>query len=61
FPIKLNSRATLTPYVAGNLPMGPMDNLSDSASQDYGFGLGGGPSTPFNSIVYYGVTLSVRF
>jgi hypothetical protein len=61
FPIKLNSRATLTPYVAANLPMGPMKNLASSSRTDYGFGAGGGPSTPFNSIVYYGVTLSVRF
>ena len=61
FPIKLNSRATLTPYVAANLPMGPMDNLADS-SRNYNVGGGiGGPSTPFNSIVFYGVTLSVRF
>ncbi|MHB1080213.1 MAG: hypothetical protein ACYC67_12475, partial [Prosthecobacter sp.] len=61
FPIKLNSRATLTPYVAANLPMGPMKNLARSSTTDYGFGFGGGPATPFHSIVYYGVTLSVRF
>jgi hypothetical protein len=61
FPIKLNSRATLTPYVAANLPMGPMKNLAHSTTNDYGFGAGGGPATPFHSIVYYGVTLSVRF
>jgi hypothetical protein len=62
FPIKLNSRATLTPYVAANLPMGPMDNLADSAT-NYGPGTGGigGPATAFKSVVYYGVTLSVRF
>ena len=75
FPIKLNSRATLTPYVAANLPMGPMKNLARSSKADYvpgippsddppfpGYpGVPGGPSTPFNSIVYYGVTLSIRF
>ncbi|MDI1312517.1 hypothetical protein, partial [Prosthecobacter sp.] len=61
FPIKLNSRATLTPYVAANVPMGPMENLAASATRDYGFGIGGGPDTPFTNIVYYGVTLSVRF
>ncbi len=61
FPIKLNSRATLTPYVAANLPMGPMKNLARSSTNAYAFGVGGGPATPFHSIVYYGVTLSVRF
>ena len=62
FPIKLNSRATLTPYVAANLPMGPMDNLAGSSTSWLGtFPVLGGPSTPFNSIVFYGVTLSVRF
>ena len=60
FPIKLNSRATLTPYVAANLPMGPMKNLAHSATS-YGVPGVGGPATPFHSIVYYGVTLSVRF
>ena len=59
FPIKLNSRATLTPYVAANLPMGPMKNLAHNTS--YGFGGLGGPATAFHSVVYYGVTLSVRF
>jgi len=61
FPIKLNSRATLTPYVAYNLPMGPVRNLARSATTPYAFGLGGGPATAFHSVVYYGVTLSVRF
>lgn len=62
FPIKLNSRATLTPYVAANLPMGPMKNLASSSTNAYApFIPVGGPSTAFNSIIYYGVTLSVRF
>ncbi|MBB5034039.1 hypothetical protein [Prosthecobacter vanneervenii] len=62
FPIKLNSRATLTPYVAWNLPMGPYSNLARSATQPYFFGgVGGGPATAFHSVAYYGVTLSVRF
>jgi hypothetical protein len=60
FPIKLNSRATLTPYVAANLPMGPMKNLAKSTTSWPGTVVGG-PATPFHSIVYYGVTLSVRF
>ncbi|MHB1081603.1 MAG: hypothetical protein ACYC67_19595 [Prosthecobacter sp.] len=60
FPIKLNSRATLTPYVAANLPMGPYKNLARSATSYAGTPVGG-PATPFHSIVYYGVTLSVRF
>ncbi|MCX6852378.1 MAG: hypothetical protein NTY98_26105, partial [Verrucomicrobia bacterium] len=62
FPIKLNSRATLIPYVAANLPMGPMKNLARSSTNWPGtFPPVGGPATPFHSIVYYGVTLSVRF
>ncbi len=62
FPIKLNSRATLTPYVAANLPMGPLKNLARSNTSYPGVGAPvGGPATPFHSIVYYGVTLSVRF
>lgn len=61
FPIKLNSRATLTPYVAWNLPMGPMANLARSSTQPYAPGVGGGPATAFQHVVYYGVTLSVRF
>jgi len=63
FPIKLNSRATLTPYVAANLPMGPYKNLARSATTYGPGGLGGpgGPATAFHSVVYWGVTLSVRF
>ncbi|MFZ2281122.1 MAG: hypothetical protein WAW39_25205 [Prosthecobacter sp.] len=63
FPIKLNSRATLTPYVAFNLPMGPMKNMAHSATNPYAPfpGVPGGPATAFQSVVYYGVTLSVRF
>jgi hypothetical protein len=61
FPIKLNSRATLTPYVAFNLPMGPFQNLARSSTQPYFPGFGGGPATAFHSVAYYGVTLSVRF
>jgi hypothetical protein len=59
FPIKLNSRATLTPYVAANLPMGPISNLSYAATSNGGFF--GGPSNAFRAVAYYGVTLSVRF
>jgi hypothetical protein len=61
FPIKLNSRATLIPYVAANLPMGPFRNLARSSTQPYAPGVGGGPATAFHSLIYYGVTLSVRF
>lgn len=60
FPIKLNSRATLTPYVAANLPMGPMSNLGYSASTLPGSGFGGSANA-FRAVCYYGVTLSVRF
>jgi len=55
FPIKLNSRATLTPYIAGNLPMGVISN------QSYSAGVTGLPSNAFRAVAYYGVTLSVRF
>ncbi|MFC5454450.1 hypothetical protein [Prosthecobacter fluviatilis] len=63
FPIKLNSRATLTPYVAFNVPMGPMKNMARSATNSYAPfpGVPGGPATAFHSVCYYGVTLSVRF
>ena len=53
FPIKLNSRATLTPYIAGNLPIGTTGDLvvPGNATLD----------TPFKSVLMGGVTLSVRF
>ena len=60
FPIKLNSRATLAPYVAANLPVGPMKNLGNNRNYGIGGGLGG-PSNAFHSLIYFGVTLSVRF
>ncbi len=49
-PIKLNSRATLTPYIAANLPMSGMNHLPAK-----------GPTTAYSSVLYGGVTLSVRF
>jgi hypothetical protein len=55
FPIKLNSRATLTPYIAGNLPLGATENIGGSART---FGL---PDTAFKSVLFGGVTLNVRF
>jgi hypothetical protein len=48
-PVKLNSRATLTPYIAVNAPMGQLDNS---------------PVMPANTtqpVVFGGVNLSVRF
>jgi hypothetical protein len=57
FPIKLNSRATLTPYVAANLPLGSMNNLGFNA---FPFALGTN-DTAFKSVLTGGVTLSVRF
>jgi len=54
-PIKLNSRATLTPYIAGNLPLGATANLG-GAARAAGF-----PDTPYKSVLFGGVTLSVRF
>lgn len=60
FPIKLNSRATLTPYIACNVPMGPLANMAGNMRQRTAtpFGL---PDTAFKSLLYGGVTLSVRF
>jgi len=57
FPIKLNSRATLTPYIAANLPLGSMNNLGFNA---FPFALGTN-DTAFKSVLTGGVTLSVRF
>jgi len=58
FPIKLNSRATLTPYVAGNVPMGGLRSYARNSGSFSGFG---GPTTAFHAVCYYGVTLSVSF
>ncbi|MBL9132851.1 MAG: hypothetical protein JNG86_16705, partial [Verrucomicrobiaceae bacterium] len=60
FPIKLNSRATLTPYIAGNFPLGPLNNAAGSARAAI-TPAGGLPDTPFKSVLFGGVTLSVRF
>jgi hypothetical protein len=54
-PIKLNSRATLTPYLAGNLPLGTTANLGGTVRA------AGAPDTPYKSVLFGGVTLSVRF
>jgi len=58
FPIKLNSRATLTPYVAANLPMAGLRTYARNASF---YGGQGGPQNAFTNLIYFGVTLSVRF
>jgi hypothetical protein len=59
FPVKLNSRATLTPYIAVNVPMGLHRG---AGSGDHVFGAAGGlPGNAFQTVVYGGVTLSVRF
>jgi hypothetical protein len=50
-PIKLNSRATLTPYIAVNIPMSGIQNLPVS----------GAPDNAYSSVLFGGVTLSVRF
>ncbi len=50
-PIKLNSRTTLTPYIAVNIPMSGIQNLP----------LSGAPNNACSSVLYGGVTLSVRF
>jgi hypothetical protein len=54
-PIKLNSRATLTPYIAGNLALGSLQNQGQAARN------AGAPDTPYKSVLFGGVTLSVRF
>lgn len=60
FPIKLNSRATLTPYIAGNFPLGPLNNAAGSARAAI-TPAGGLPDTALKSVLFGGVTLSVRF
>jgi hypothetical protein len=59
FPIKLNSRATFTPYIALNMPVGATSNFG-TASQT-GFGGGTINSKPFNTCWYAGAALTVRF
>jgi len=60
-PIKLNSRATLTPYIAVNCPLGALKQLGTNAGNNAaGFGTRY-PSNAFNSVLFGGVTLSVRF
>lgn len=64
FPVKLNSRATLTPYVAANLPFSGLQNVGASSRNNRNAAGGsnlGGPDTPFKGLLYGGVTLSVRF
>jgi len=51
FPVRLNSRATLTPYVAINAPMSGIQNLP----------LDGTPDNYAGSVVFGGVSLTVRF
>ena len=52
FPIKLNSRATLTPYIAINAPMNGIQNLPINSTV---------PDNAYSTVVYGGVSLSVRF
>ena len=57
FPIKLNSRASLIPYVGANLPLG-------NTRQGLGAGAlatGALPDTAYQSVLVGGVTLTVRF
>jgi len=48
-PVKLNSRATLTPYIAVNSPLGQLDNSTVM------------PANTTQAVVFGGVSLSVRF
>lgn len=56
FPVKLNSRATLTPYIAVNVPMNAVSRTITAPNTGTG-----APQNAFNTVVYGGVTLSVRF
>ncbi|MGV3658602.1 MAG: hypothetical protein ACO1TE_00405 [Prosthecobacter sp.] len=56
FPIKLNSRATLIPYVGVNLPLGATQNMSTNANAFNAL-----PTNAYNAVVVGGVTLSVSF
>ncbi|WP_395747344.1 hypothetical protein [Prosthecobacter sp.] len=55
FPIKLNSRATLIPYIAGNIPMGTTGNLAGAVRA------AGASDNPYKSVLFGGVTLSISF
>ncbi len=63
FPIKLNSRATLTPYVAVNMPLGALSNVAQSSQSNAALaGVGiNPPSTGLETVWYAGATLSIRF
>jgi len=54
-PVKLNSRATLTPYIGANLPLSSVSNLGGNMR------FAGFPDTAFKSVLVGGVNLSVRF
>lgn len=54
-PIKLNSRATLTPYIAYKLAMNGSNNVAQGSRS---IGL---PDTPYENHVYGGVSLNIRF
>lgn len=55
FPVKLNSRATLVPYVGANLPLGNTRQMGGNALA------AGLPDNAYQSVLVGGVTLSVRF
>lgn len=57
FPIKLNSRAMLIPYVGANLTLSGVQNRG---GQNLG-GIVGLPDTPYQSVLVGGVTLTVSF
>ena len=61
FPVKLNSRATLTPYVAVNMPLGALSNVAQSSQSNAILGGINPPSTGFETVWYAGATLSIRF
>jgi hypothetical protein len=61
FPIKLTRRTTFTPYIALNLPMSGLTNFGRNSAPVGGFPAFSQPRTPFNSVVYGGVSVSVSF
>lgn len=54
-PVKLNSRATLTPYIGVNMPLSAVSNLGGTARA------AALADTPYKSVLVGGVNLSVRF
>lgn len=61
FPIKLTRRTTFTPYIAVNVPMSGLTNFGRNNAPVGGFTNFLQPRTPFNTVLYGGVSVSVSF